>query len=95
MFSKTGKINPLNFFNCRKFVKKPDGLEFLQLHYNWSDTEDILEKWIEEHLKGRYYIGRHLCVDTKDGNVSNCILVGFENPKELTIFNLSCPHIKR
>jgi hypothetical protein len=53
-----------------------------------------LEKWILENLKGRFYIGKHLDVDV-NGKIQNMILVGFENPKELSIFNLSCPFIKR
>ena len=94
MFSKTNQINPLNYFNCRQFTKKPRGLEYLKLNFNWNDNQELLEKWILENLKGRFYIGKHLDVDV-NGKISNQILVGFENPKELSIFNLSCPFIKR
>ena len=94
MFTKTNQVNPLNFFDCRKFTKKPDGLEYLKLDFDWNDNEDILEKWIIENLKGRFYIGKHLDVD-QDGKIKNIILVGFENSKELSLFNLSCPFIKR
>ena len=94
MFSKTNQFNPLNYFNCRQFTKKPHGLEFLKLNYDWNDNEELLEKWILENLKGRFYIGKHLDVDV-NGKIQNMILVGFENPKELSIFNLSCPFIKR
>jgi len=94
MFSKTNQVNPLNYFNCRQFTKKPHGLEFLKLNYDWNDNEELLEKWILENLKGRFYIGKHLDVDV-NGKIQSMILVGFENPKELSIFNLSCPFIKR
>jgi|TARA_A200000113_G_scaffold224751_1_gene243469 hypothetical protein len=94
MFSKTNQVNPLNYFNCRQFTKKPHGLEFLKLNYDWNDNEELLEKWILENLKGRFYIGKHLDVDV-NGKIQNMILVGFENPKELSLFNLSCPFIKR
>ena len=94
MFSKTNQVNPLNYFNCRQFTKKPNGLEFLKLNYDWNDNEELLEKWILENLKGRFYIGKHLGVDV-DKKIVNHILVGFENSKELSIFNLSCPYIKR
>jgi|TARA_B100001094_G_C18160195_1_gene788840 hypothetical protein len=94
MFSKTNQINPLNYFNCRQFTKKPKGLEYLKLNFDWNDNQELLEKWILENLKGRFYIGKHLDVDV-NGKISNQILVGFENPKELSIFNLSCPFIKR
>ena len=94
MFSKTNQVNPLNYFGCRQFGKKPKGLEFLKLNYDWNDNEDMIEKWFLENLKGRFYIGKHLDVDAQ-GKIQNMILVGFENPKELSIFNLSCPFIKR
>ena len=42
----------------------------------------------------RYYVGKHLAVDNQN-RIRNFILVGFENPKELSLFNLSCPHIHR
>ena len=94
MFSKTNQVNPLNYFNCRQFTKKPHGLEFLKLNYDWNDNEELLEKWILENLKGRYYVGKHLAVDNQN-RIRNFILVGFENPKELSLFNLSCPYIHR
>jgi len=47
-----------------------------------------------ENLKGRYYIGKHLDVDNH-GLIKNYFLVAFENSKELSIFNLSCPYIQR
>lgn len=94
MFSKTNQVNPLNYFNCRQFTKKPHGLEFLKLNYDWNDNEELLEKWILENLKGRYYIGKHLDVDNH-GLIKNYFLVAFENSKELSIFNLSCPYIQR
>jgi len=94
MFSKTNQVNPLNYFGCRQFKKKPRGIEFLKLDFDWNDNEEIIEKWILENLKGRFYIGKHLDVD-REGKIKNYILVGFENSKELSIFNLSCPFIKR
>ena len=93
MFSKTNQVNPLNFFDCRKFTKKPFGLEYLKLEFDWNDNQELLEKWIEENLKGRYYIGKHIGVN-QEGKIQNYILVGFENSKELSLFNLSCPYIK-
>ncbi len=94
MFSKNNEPNPLNFFDCRKFTKKPDGLQILKLPTDNTDTDEYIEKWILENLKSRYYIGKHLDVD-RHGSIKNYLLVAFENPKELSIFNLSCPHIQR
>ena len=94
MFSKTKEPNPLNFFECRKITKKPDGLQMLKINFDHTETSEHMEKWILENLKGRYYIGRHLDVD-RNGTIKNYLLVAFESPKELSIFNLSCPYIQR
>jgi|TARA_B100000242_G_scaffold164390_1_gene117469 hypothetical protein len=94
MFSKTNEPNSLNYFDCRKFSKKPDGLQILKLQTDHTETNEHIEKWILENLKGRYYIGRHLDVD-RNGTIKNYLLVAFESPKELSIFNLSCPYIQR
>ena len=37
MFPKNNTPNPLNIYDCRKFGKKPHGLEFLQLDYTMFD----------------------------------------------------------
>ena len=94
MFSKTKEPNSLNFFDCRKFTKKPNGLQILKLSTDHTETNEHIEKWILENLKGRYYIGKHLGVDNH-GLIKNYFLVAFENSKELSIFNLSCPYIQR
>ena len=94
MFSKTKEPNSLNFFDCRKFTKKPSGLQILKLSTDHTETNEHIEKWILENLKGRYYIGKHLGVDNH-GLIKNYFLVAFENSKELSIFNLSCPYIQR
>ena len=95
IFTKKNTPNPLNIYDCRKFGKKPHGLEFLQLDYTMFDQSlEGIEKWILENLKGRYYVGKHLAVDNQN-RIRNFILVGFENPKELSLFNLSCPYIHR
>ena len=56
MFSKTKEPNPLNFFECRKITKKPDGLQMLKINFDHTETSEHMEKWILENLKGRYYI---------------------------------------
>ena len=66
----------------------------LKINFDHTETSEHMEKWILENLKGRYYIGKHLDVDNQ-GTIKNYLLVAFENPKELSIFNLSCPYIQR
>ena len=69
--------------------------EFINLPMTYN-LEDALSKWIEENLKGRYYIGKTLAISNQTDNnqIMKCIKVGFENPKELSYFTLACPHLK-
>ena len=89
---KNKKANPLNFFQIRRLEVPPGHFEYssIPLKYN---LEDSLSKWIEENLKGRYYVGKDLGID-KDNSLSIVIKIGFEEPKELSYFNLACPHLK-
>jgi hypothetical protein len=94
MFPKTNIPNPLNFLDARKFSKKPKGMVFQELKDQSHEYQKIVENWIVDNLKSRYYIGKHIKIDKKD-QITNSILVGFEDQKEMSIFNLSCPHITR
>ena len=93
MFPKTNIPNPLNFLNCRKFNKKPKGMEFIEILNSSPDSDKLIAQWGIQNLKSRYYIGKHIKVSKTD-NLIHSFLVGFEDPKEMSIFNLSCPHIK-
>jgi len=94
MFPKTNIPNPLNFLDARKFTKKPKGLVFQELPEKGHEYLKIVENWIVDNLKSRYYIGNHIKIDKSD-QVVHSILVGFEDPKEMSIFNLSCPHFPK
>lgn len=85
------KINPLNFFQIRKLEVPPKHFEYISIPLKYN-LEDSLSRWIEENLKGRYYIGKDLTVD--NNNLITVIKVGFEDHKELSYFNLACPHLK-
>ena len=53
---------------------------------NCSNTDSIT-KWIDVHLKGRYFVGTKLVVDESNQMVGK-IAIGFENQKELSYFVL-------
>lgn len=86
------KVNPLNFFELRKFRVPPRHFEYIYIPLKYN-LEESLSRWILDHLKGRYYVGRTLVVDNSN-QVVTCIQIGFEDPKELSYFNLACPHLK-
>lgn len=52
-----------------------------------------MKRWINEHLKGRYYIGKTVNVDSTN-TITPALKVGFEEPKELSYFTLACPLLK-
>ena len=84
--------NPLNFFGCRQSKVPSPFFEYINipLHYN---LEESISKWIYEHQKGRFYVGKSVGV-TEDNNVNTILKIGFEDPKELSYFTLACPHLK-
>ena len=49
--------------------------------------------WIEENLKGRYWMGSLTKLD--DNRIAAYDAIAFEDPHESTIFLLSCPHLAK
>lgn len=92
---KLKEPNALNFFNLRKLKVPAAHFEFIVIPMTYN-IEDALSRWIVEHLKGRYYVGKALSIKNQNtGNqITTCIKVGFEDPKELSYFTLACPHLK-
>ena len=92
---KLKEPNALNFFNLRRIKSPPEHFQYIILPMKYN-IEDAISKWVEDHLKGRFYIGKTLSIETgSDTNqITTCIKVGFEDPKELSYFTLACPHLK-
>ena len=89
---KNKKVNPLNVFNLRKLKVPPTHFEYISIPLKYN-LEDSLIRWIEDNLRGRFFVGRSLEID-KDNHVISAIKIGFEDHKELSYFNLACPHLK-
>jgi len=90
MALRNKEVNPLSVLNARQ-------LGFIPFHFekiSISKKIDIklLEEWIEFNLNSRYAIKNIYMLD-KDRKIVNSILIGFENPKETTIFSLTCPYL--
>jgi hypothetical protein len=90
MALKNKEINPLSVLNARRLGFIPFHFEKISL----SKKLDIklLEDWIEFNLNSRYAIKNIYMLD-KDRKIVNGVLIGFENPKETTIFSLTCPYL--
>lgn len=86
------KPNALNFFGIRKMDVPPPHFEYMVIPQKYN-LEKTLDKWIETHLKGRYYLGTTLAVGEVNG-LDTRLKVGFEDAKELSYFTLACPLLK-
>jgi len=90
---KEFKVNPLNVIGGRR-------LECLLPHMTPMPARgtsglyrhDII-LWIEDNLKGRYWIGSLTKLD--DNRIAAYDAIAFEDPHESTLFLLSCPHLAK
>ena len=89
---KNKKANPLEFFELREAHYLPPHFETITTPVMYNLQESI-SKWIRDHLKGRYYIGKSIDV-SHTNDVSSVLKIGFEDPKEASYFMLACPHLK-
>ena len=89
---KLKQPNPLNFFNVRKTQFCPKHFEVITVEQTYN-MESSISRWISENLKKRYFISRDNSYTIKPHR-SNCLKVGFEDPKEASYFMLACPHLK-
>jgi hypothetical protein len=89
---KLKEPNPLNFYKIRKFKVPPQHLEYITVPLTYN-LEETVSKWIQAHLKGRFYVGKTLGVDKED-KLNTVLRIGFEEHKELSYFTLACPLLK-
>lgn len=90
MALKNREINPLEVLNSRQLEFIPHHFEQVPLTKN-IDIK-ILDHWILFNLNSRYAIKKAYVLDN-DKKIVNSLIVGFEDPKEATIFILSCPYL--
>jgi hypothetical protein len=86
------KPNPLNLFGLRKTEIAPVYFEYVTVDFSYN-LDAAISQWIEKNLKGRYFVGRSSGVDSSN-KINQVLKVGFEEPKELSMFMLACPHLK-
>ena len=89
---KVKEPNALNFFEIRRSLLPPPYFEYILLPTRYN-LEQSLVKWIELHLKGRFYVGKSVAVNGSN-NIEQMTKVGFEEAKELSYFTLACPYLK-
>lgn len=90
MSLRTQKINALSVLNLRKLNFIPEHFETIST-FKKIDIK-FLEHWIEFNLNSRYAIKYAYLLDNEKKIIYSTI-IGFEDPKELTMFSLSCPYL--
>jgi len=92
MSLKKNKINPLNALDIRKVDFPAVHFHFVILPKFNPNYVKLLDEWIYHNLKGRYYVGSDLSLNS-DNSIIYVTKVGFENEKEITFFKIACPLI--
>lgn len=95
---KRRKVNPLNVFGMRRVNFCPPHFESANVELTYNMIRAI-EQWIDENIKGRFFLGQRVIVDPNVSDVGKkkikyTTLVSFENSKDLSYFLLACPYLK-
>lgn len=91
MALKNGTLNPLNVLGFRTLNRIPK--HFQSAYVDVSCDELTLKRWIFANLNGRFSVVSELNIS--DANfMTEAIKIGFEEPKELTMFMLTCPYLE-
>lgn len=85
------KINVLNALNLRKVSFPAKHFAFTTVMKSSPGLMLVLDRWIYHNLIGRYYIGADLAL--VNNNIVYVTKIGFEVEKEISFFNIACPHI--
>lgn len=85
-----GEPNPLGVLGCRKLQFVPK--HFARLNVDRNVNIKLLDQWINYHLNSRYAIKKTHILDEKN-KIVEVYEIGVEDPKEITLLTLGCPHI--
>jgi len=89
MALKHGTVNSLSALGVRKLSFIPEHFTTIRLKSLIIDTKK-LDHWINYHLNSRYAIRKTFILDDNK-KVVEATEIGFEDPKEITMFSLGCP----
>jgi len=84
-----GKVNALALLEMRKLKRMPPN--FAKITLRDLDRLDfrLIELWILQNLDSRFCISKNTGL-VDDNKMTTVYEVGFEDPKELTMFSLGC-----
>lgn len=87
-----GEINPLGVLKFRKLSFIPE--HFTKILVDGFIDIKLLDHWIGYNLNSRYAIKKKLALDHNKKMV-NVIEIGIEDPREITMLSLGCPHLHK
>jgi hypothetical protein len=91
MALKRGEVNPLGILNLRKLGFIPD--HFSRIKVRTTDIK-LLTQWINYNLNSRYAIKKAYNTNARQFQISvETIEIGMEDPSEITMLILGCPHL--
>lgn len=82
-------VNPLNVLGMRRLNRIPPNFTKFQIK-NFIDMKE-LDRWIYLNLNSRYCVKKSTAV--VDNKLTTIIEVGIEDPKEVSMMTLACPHL--
>jgi hypothetical protein len=85
-----GKVNPLNVLGLRRLTHIPP--HFAKMTTSKVDKFDIIENWVYTKLDSRFCIRKTYKVNDEN-KIVEIIEIGVEDPKELSMLSLGCPHL--
>lgn len=92
MALKNGKVNPLNVLEVRVLNRIPKHFQTVKVDIR-PELAQKLRRWIYSNLNSRFAVVNELVIE--NGNsMTECVTVGFEDPRESTMFMLTCPYLE-
>ena len=82
-------VNPLNVLGMRRLNRIPPNFTKFQIK-TFVDIRE-LDRWIYLNLNSRYCVKKSTAV--VDNKLTTIIEVGIEDPKEIPMMTLACPHL--
>lgn len=85
-----GTVNPLSVLGLRRLSFIPEHFATITIASNGTSKE--IDNWINFNLNGRYALKRTLVVN-QHNKLTEMLEIGLEDPAELTMLSLGCPHL--
>lgn len=83
------EINPLSVLESRNLPYIPEHFSKIVSFNDLNIT--LLSIWINYNLNSRYSIKKTVALD-KNNKISEAVIIGIEDQKELLMLTLGCPH---